>query len=253
MDVVKIVLIANACYAILLMMLIVFHYKTFSKEIHSDDPSVANLYFHYSPFGAIMILSMIMFTLIRNGHIFNDYWPVSFLIQFGFQIVYLACVFISTTNRIVMRFGFLMMMGVFGATGYNGLFVMARKFTPMEITIHDLNKLSKDVDDFNAELNNRLAAINKNMNAIIGEISSRGSELKRVNKLIDERKEEADELTSVVQIDQKRADEILRALNYHPPTLMDKIIDATIAFIVGVITTLFYEKFISRILKRKTP
>jgi RsiW-degrading membrane proteinase PrsW (M82 family) len=177
--------------------------------------------------------------------VFNTHFPVSFIIQFAVQFIVLLSfiladykVFRYTASILVMTFPVFMFL--------NGLFKINPQYSNFESTIVEARKLADDVWEFNTELTERISRVNSDMTVALDQIVERQKQIERISALLESKQQEYEKLSSVVELDTKRAEEIFEALNYHPTTVWDTLISGFIGGIISLALTIIYTFFARR-------
>src|SRR5688572_9108705 len=166
MDVLKLVVLLNGLYGLSVMFLLSRVYGDYKNKIESKDKRVSILHVAFNPVPVTMIFMLMFLGFIKNGHIFNEYVPASFILQFSLQFFYLIG-FILPKKEWARMVAAIALAVIFIVAAFNGLVEIPRKLTQIELTINDLNKLSDDVETFNSNLSEKMSEINKNMTAVV--------------------------------------------------------------------------------------
>ncbi|MTI26125.1 hypothetical protein [Fulvivirga kasyanovii] len=192
-------------------------------------------YFAYSYMG-LYIIPMIGITLIRNSYVFNNWFPIGFIVQFLVQFVLLVCFILpdKKPNRYIASHIVVFFLA-FGLI--NGLFRKDPKYSKIEMTQVEVEKLSKDVEEFSIDITTKIKRINEDMNSALLEIKERDKQIKAINDALKLKENEHKRISEIIEIDKERAEQILTALNVRPPTILDRVLDGTIGALIGIFLT----------------
>jgi hypothetical protein len=242
MDKPTIVIIANIAYAFIFLVAwwnkriqhkneIDAHFNNPDRNTNQDTE-----YFVYTP-TALYILPLVAVTLFRNSHVFYNWVPTGFIVQFSVQFLILILIILPDRkwSRLIASHLIIFFLS-FGL--WNGLFPKDPKSSKLEMTTIELKKLTEDIDSYNRDLSNRLKKINEDMALVLQEAEEKKKEIDAINDVLKTKEEQHKQLTSIIEIDETKAKEILTTLNVHPPTLKDRILDALIGAILGYLLTL---------------
>jgi hypothetical protein len=252
MDKSTIVIWVNIAYGVVyIITFYVRHFQFADKVLASGDEIEAGArkeipleYWGVSIAGLILYFGL-TFTIIRKHSVFNTHFPDSFIIQFAVQFIVLLSfiladykVFRYTASILVMTFPVFMFL--------NGLFKINPQYSNFESTIVEARKLADDVWEFNTELTERISRVNSDMTVALDQIVERQKQIERISALLESKQQEYEKLSSVVELDTKRAEEIFEALNYHPTTVWDTLISGFIGGIISLALTIIYTFFARR-------
>jgi len=231
MDKSTLVVIVNIAYFVIyLTAWAIRYYNNQDKIINRKDPNDIE-YFGYSLMGTI-IVPIVGITLFRNSNVFNNWFPTTFIIQFVFQFIVLVC-FILPDSKITRYTSSYIVMFFLAFAMLNGLFRKDPKYSKIEITQVEIQKLSNDIDEFSKDLTNRIKKVNDDMNTVLIEIKEREKQVKAINDLLKSKENEYKEISAIIEVDKQKAEEILVALNVHPPTIKDRLLDAVLGAFIG--------------------
>ena len=246
MDKSTIVIWANVVYCLIYLPLLIVRTRQYSDKVHitNNNPKIEIEYTAYSLSMGLTLLFMIFIPLYRNNHVFNYSLPLTFVAQFVVQLlIVLFFIFDTKITRYMATYsiaGFLVFMFI------NGLFLMEPRYSKLELTTQEVHKLSKDLDGFSDEISNRIEKVNNDMNAVVFEIKERQKQIETVNQLLKEKENEYQTVRTKLEVDKEKASEILTALGVKSPTLGDRLIDAGIGAVLGLLLSVIWNRLFSK-------
>jgi|GEM_PF-3634033 len=244
MDKSLLVILVNIAYCVIYIIAWFIRHQQNREHLVSNTNNPNDIeYFAYSYMG-LYIIPMIGITLTRNSHVFNNWFPIGFIIQFSVQFILLVCFILpdKKPNRYIASHIVVFFLA-FGLV--NGLFRKDPKYSKIEMTQVEVEKLSNDVEEFSKDITTKIKRINEDMNSALLEIKERDKQIKAINDALKLKENEHKRISEIVEIDKERAEQILTALNVRPPTILDRVLDGTIGALIGIFLTFLSKRLFS--------
>ncbi len=152
MDKSTIVISVNVAYVVLFLTVLFKRLKQYDDKVwvRKDGEQTSFEYFGYTLAGGMMYILMLTFPLFRNRHVFEQSFPITFILQFVAQFIILILYLVDTkVTRIMVSYGiagFLVFMFL------NGLVRIEMESTKLELTTSEVQKISKDLDEFSVDV-----------------------------------------------------------------------------------------------------
>lgn len=247
MDKSLIVIWVNVAYSVVYLIAWTIRFFENGDNVRNSKPNDIE-YFAYSGAGAFVV-AIVAITLIRNSFVFNNWFPISFIVQFSVQFILLVC-FILPDKKVLRYVASHIVLFFLIFALLNGLYRKDPKYSKVELTQLEIESLSRDANEFAKDLTSRIKKVNEDMNAVLLEVRKRDEQVKAINELLKAKQSEYKEISAVIQVDREKAEEILTVFNVHRPTIYDRILDGFIGAFFGLFLTFAWKWILKR---RKTP